>query len=207
MMKALRKLAELGGSPLASTPPDIALAKQGERHRELFELLTMRNGFFCFDAALHVFPSGGGDMPLERWNSSTLWRDAYGDMADEYWFFAEDVFGNQFGIAEDKVVSFDAETAEVEQVADTVEEWASKILEDYDYLTGHSLGYAWQDNYGRLPVGRRLAPKRPFVAGGEFEVDNLYALDAVKAMRWRGDLARQIRDLPDGAPIEFKVVS
>jgi hypothetical protein len=41
-------------------------------------------------------------------------------------------------------------------------------------------------------------PKIPFVLGGPFEATNLYAADAVKAMRFYGNLASQIRELPDG---------
>jgi hypothetical protein len=41
--------------------------------------------------------------------------------------------------------------------------------------------------------------------GGEFAVENLYAADALELMRFRGLLARQIRDLPDGAHVTLKV--
>lgn len=60
--------------------------------------------------------------------------------------------------------------------------------------------------HGVLVEGQRLVPKLPFVAGGEFEVDNLYAADAVEGMRARGNLAVQIRDLPDGAQISYRIV-
>jgi hypothetical protein len=42
--------------------------------------------------------------------------------------------------------------------------------------------------------------------GGKFSVQNLYALASVKAMRMRGSIAIQIKDLPDGGKIRFKIV-
>jgi hypothetical protein len=64
----------------------------------------------------------------------------------------------------------------------------------------------WQAANGVLTVGERLVPKRPFTLGGEYNLANLVAMEAVKGMRFRGDLAVQIRDLPDGASITFKIV-
>jgi len=39
------------------------------------------------------------------------------------------------------------------------------------------------------------------VLGGEFEVENLFAMPASDAMSYRGVIAAQIRDLPDGATV------
>ncbi len=63
----------------------------------------------------------------------------------------------------------------------------------------------WESSHGPLKQGFRLTPKLPFFAGGKFEVKNLYAYQDVRAMRFRGSLATQVRDLPDGAPIVFRV--
>jgi len=46
----------------------------------------------------------------------------------------------------------------------------------------------------------------PFVAGGEFVLDSLYLVDIIEGMRFRADIANQIKDLPDGAQIKFDVV-
>ena len=53
--------------------------------------------------------------------------------------------------------------------------------------------------------GERLVPKVPFVLGGEFDVSNLHPLDSVKAMRFYGNLAVQIRDAPDGTRVHWNV--
>lgn len=75
------------------------------------------------------------------------------------------------------------------------------MLDDYDYLTGHSLAHAWQVRHGRLEEGERLVPRRPFVLGGAYAVDNLQPMSAVRAMKTRAALARQVCMLPDGTGV------
>jgi len=53
--------------------------------------------------------------------------------------------------------------------------------------------------------GHRLSPKIPFVMGGDYEVDFLYSIESVKAMRFRGSVAIQIRELPDGSKVRVIV--
>lgn len=64
----------------------------------------------------------------------------------------------------------------------------------------------WQEQNGQLPVKKRLLPKIPFVVGGEFVLDNLHLVDAVEGMKFRADIASQIKDLPDGAQIKFDII-
>jgi hypothetical protein len=127
-------------------------------------------------------------------------------MSEGLLFFGEDVFGNSFCLREGEVVSFEAETGAVQRFAENIDEWARVVLGDYNLHTGFALAHAWQVKHGALPQDQRLLPKKPFVLGGEYVLENLYALDAVKGMRLRGSLATQIRDLPDGAQIRFEVV-
>lgn len=145
-------------------------------------------------------------MGLRRWNDDHLWRSGYGDLAEGHLFFAEDIFGCQFAIKNETVFSFDPETGESVALAETLEGWAAALLEDYEVNTGYPLAHDWQLHNGPLSDGTRLVPKRPFVLGGEFSVENLYALDSVKGMRLRAELAVQLRDLPEGATVNFTVV-
>ena len=119
--------------------------------------------------------------------------------------FAEDVFGNQFAISSGRVVCFDPETGNSEPCASTLEDWARTVLSEYACLTGYPIAHQWQKHNGPLHPGTRLVPKIPFVCGGEFSVSNLAAMEEAEAMAFRADLARQIRDLPDGAKVRFKI--
>jgi hypothetical protein len=126
-------------------------------------------------------------------------------LVDNITFFAEDVFGDQFGITNDAVVLFRSETGEVEAVAASVEDWACQILVDFENLTGYPVAHEWQAVQGPIPNGMRLTGKRPFVLGGGYDISNLYTIESVTLMRLRGDIYRQIRNLPDGANVRLKI--
>ena len=174
---------------------------------ELRSLLSQKNGFYTFESALHIFPSQGTgqELGLDSWNAESLWRHEYQGLADGLLFFAEDIFGVQFVIRNDGICTFDPETGEQTPFADSVEGWAKEILDDYNLHTGHSLAHKWQSIHGALRPGQRLLPKTPFFANGKFVVENLYACDAVKGMHLRANIAVQIKDLPDGTQIRFKI--
>lgn len=177
----------------------------------LLPLYEKRNGFYAFETALHVFPVGEGRhaMDLLTWNGSKLWRDKYGDLVRDDWvFFAEDAFGGQFVVTDEgqQIQTFDPETGETEYLANNIEGWSSALLADYQTLTGQPLAHEWQVANGPLTPGKRLLPKTPFVLGGEFAVSNLYASDAVTGMRVRGEIARQIKDMPDGTQVKLNFV-
>lgn len=148
----------------------------------------------------------GWPMDLERWNMEVLWRSEFGAAAEGLLFFAEDAFGEQFGLSNGKVWRFNPESAAREEIARDLDEWAEKILADYSFETGYQPAHDWQQQNGQLMEGQRLIPKIPFIMGGKYESDNLFALDAVKGMRYRADIWKQIRDLQDGAPIQLKVL-
>jgi hypothetical protein len=204
------KLRAIGSPALSATHPEISHESNhllGSLANEFREFLSEKNGFYAFDDALHVFPAtmDNSIMGIEEWNSQGLWRSHYGFLMKNYFFFAEDVFGTQFCVFEDKIYSFDPETAEIEEIAHTFNEWAGIIIDDSDFLTGFPLANQWQWKNGKIPTGQRLLPKKPFVAGGEFSLENLYLLDAVTGMRARADFAKQIHNVKDGTEIIFSI--
>jgi hypothetical protein len=210
MASNVEKLISTGGDPISHKPAKFRtsiLQLLGDSGSELSHLLARKNGFYAFESALHVFPAcqKEGVMDLEKWNDPSLWIKHYGDMALGTVFFAEGIFGDQFGIRESGIVRFEAETGLMEPIASSLEQWARLILKDYKYQTGYPLAHKWQQAHGPLPVGHRLVATRPFVLGGDFDVHNLFALEAVKAMRYHADLAMRIRDVPNGAKIIFEV--
>jgi hypothetical protein len=207
MSGPIEELLGLAGPALGEAPGIEAESVDADVEQELMAMLAEVNGFYAFEAALHVFPVKSGEhMDLVRWNSSNLWRDAYGPLAEDLIFFAEDAFGGQFALSENGVVSFDPETGDAEFIAATLEGWAGQLLADYEMLTGFPLAHEWQELFGALPLGARLLPKTPFVLGGEFAVNNLFAAGAVEGMRMRGDIALQLRDHPDGTTVVYRVV-
>ncbi len=209
-MTSMEKLIAIASAPLCQSPPiisdgDAQLA--GAHADDLRKMLALRNGVYAFEGVLHVFPSHGLDseIGLDEWNSVGTWRDAYGDLGRAGLFFAEDVFGGQFCLSGDGVYGFDPETGELSFLSEDIEGWAAIILDDYEVMTGQPLAQQWQKSNGAMPAGHRLAPKIPFVAGGEYSLENIFLVNAIEGMRFRADIARQIADLPDGSAIVIEV--
>ena len=211
IMKAIHKLVSIASSPLApnrASADRLALAFGRDPATSLGSLLQEKNGFYAFEGALHVFPDNPSaqEPDIVTWNDRNLWRSAYDGLADDGVFFAEDVFGNQFVSRAGAVFAFDAETASYEAIANGIEEWSELILRECNLHAGYVLAHAWQSRNGKIESGRRLLPRKPFVLGGEYSVANLYSANAIGGMRFRGHVATQIRDVPDGSTIRLRVV-
>lgn len=210
----VEKLLSIGSQALASTPSvsvGTIAERSGTMYLELDNILAKRNGFYAFEGALHVRhapaqQTNPGEIGLAEWNTPDLWKFEYENLTEGIFFFAEDVFGVQFGIHYDRVVAFEPESGEIKDLANSIEEWVGRILNDYRQLTGFPIAHEWQQTHGTLHGGMRLLPKIPFILGGKFEVSNLIAVEAVKGMRYRGELWRQLRDLPDGAQVRLKAL-
>jgi hypothetical protein len=202
-VSAVDDLLRIATGPLSASPVTGPVGDSAD----LGALLSTRNGFYAFDAALHVLPAGrGNEISVEAWNHSALWRNAYRGLSEEWFFFAEDAFGGQFGLGRGGVVGFDPETGDIELLARSIEDWAKVVLDDCEMLTGWPLAHEWQVQHGPLRPGRRLIPKVPFVLGGDFVVSNLYDGDTVMSLRYRGEVASQLHDLPDGTRVRLRLV-
>jgi hypothetical protein len=207
MGAALDKLLSISSDSLSTMPTeDVSTSFPDWDTTELLALLARRNGFYAFESALHVLPwSSDASIDLAKWNDGACWKADYDGRADPYLFFAENVLGYQFALSMAGIVTFDPETASVNEVATSLEEWAQVVLDDYRWQTAWPLAHDWQVEHGILPEGMRLIPVIPFILGGEFSVDNLMAMEAVEAMRLRADFWRQTRDLPEGTQIKIQL--
>ncbi len=210
MKKHLEKLLSISSSSLCDSKAIGLKRIQGvarDLTMDLTYMLSVKNGFYAFESALHVLPSNCASpiMDVERWNSHKLWKHEYSDKLAKCYFFAEDVFGEQFGLHESDLVRFDPETAEIEVFAKNLNNWAEKLLENYEVEAGYTLASKWQEINGPLSQGQRLIPKIPFILGGEYSVDNLHSLDSLEAMRYRADIWRQIKDLPKGTKVNLRI--
>jgi hypothetical protein len=211
MNNALTKLLSVSSDalhPAWAAHEEALLRNLGVVPNELLDLLRYKNGFFAFESALHVYPLGSrpGGLNLLDWNNPQNWRHEYGDLIGiPVLFFAQDAYGNQFGISNQGVVLFYAEFAELEPVGISLNEWGEVLMSDWRGFSGYELAHEWQEQNRPLTEGERLIPKIPFIIGGKYELSNLYAGEATEAMRFRGSLARQVAKMPDGTPISLKI--
>jgi len=208
MTKIEELVFKYGGSPLATKISSETNDLIAMNHaKALRDFLRQKNGFYAFESALHVFPLSENDgMDILRWNSASLWKETFKTRRlMEVLFFAENIFGEQFCLRGEGVGRFDPETGEIESIADSLEGWAKALLDEPDFFVGHSLAHEWQGKNGSLKPGCRLVPKKPFILGGDLTISNLAEIDAVKGMRFRGELATKLLELPDGSTIRLEM--
>jgi hypothetical protein len=213
MADALAKLLSISSDsllPAWRAEEEGILALFGRPGAELLDLLGLKNGFFAFESALHVFPLGTSPevLNLRDWNAPELWSGHYGDLLPRpSLFFAQEVFGDQFYISPDGVWLFRGEHAGCELISDSIAAWADVFIRNWRYYSGYDFGHDWQVTHRPLVEGERLIPKLPFVMGGEYEINNLYAGRIVEAMRFRASFAKQIANLPDGTMVQPQVLN
>ena len=209
-MTSVEKLIPIGSEPLAPPAAEFmpTFLDTYAVGPDLFEMLQAKNGFYAFESALHVFPlTSDPATGLEAWNADSLWRKEYGSLADGLLFFAEDILQDQFCLSagHQGIFRFHAETGQTSFLANSLENWADHVLNNYQVEKGWPLAHGWQAKNGPLPRGQRLMPKTPFFLGGEYALENLWAGNALEGMRFKGDLAMQTRDLPQGAKVRLNI--
>jgi hypothetical protein len=213
MNSTYQKLLKSASNPIGSTVPDTVTDRSENNQNEalfgeLLTLLQQRNGFYAFESALLLRPLSceGEPKGIRQWNRLDIWRVDYMLEGSDL-FFAEDLFGFQFCISTGRVKSFNPETGIFKEIASTLHEWIDWLFADYKMRTGWPLGHSWQLSHGPLQPGFRLVPKVPFVLGGKFSLKNLYECSELEAIRFRGNLAKQIRNCPDGTTVKISITT
>lgn len=177
------------------------------RDRDHKSLLSLHNGLTAFDGGLRIFGTQPGVLPtLQEWNEQKGWRSAYKELIKENLvFFAEDVFGNQFAFDDGNILYFDVENGRVKPFAKSFSEWLSIILEDPVDTLQLMLYKSWLGKGERLDPSEHLCPVYPFVVNADPSLQELYRVKSMEDMRYKGNFAYQIKDIPDGAPIKIRV--
>lgn len=110
------------------------------------------------------------------------------DNQDQYWRICpEDLYCKL--IAEDRA-ALDA----LIQDDEFQEDWAMAALVEEA-----------QTKVGPLDPGRKYCLKIPGLLGGEYGGSNLASISLVELIAVSGDIAFQIKDLPDGAQVRFRI--
>jgi hypothetical protein len=210
-MNAVQKILDIGSEALcielAETLKEIPdWAMPGPYLDPLWLLLGKKNGFVAFEGALLVFPLlSVGKLPgIFEWNHPNGWRRHYKDILPlDAICFAEDAFAGQFALTPKGILKLDPESGSLTQHSESLNDWASKILGNYDVEVGWSIARGWQLMNGPLPLGYRLLGKKPFVIGGDYIPENLVAIENSLALERLGRLYRELRDVPDGQEVEI----
>ena len=168
---------------------------------ELVGILSKRNGFILYDGAFHV----RGACLKPEWHS--LRAALHGPMAFHILYddvratdipFAEDQLGDQYLIREGFVVRLAAETGEIECLAENLEEFFFSLKDDFEGFLNVGLGHT-------LQPGQLLHAFPPFCFQQTDKSPSLKALPASEVILFHADLARRIKNVPDGGQVEIEL--
>ena len=194
------------------TYPGAALDDPGLLDRvpaELAALLRTRNGCVAYGGGLHV----RGACHAPAWHSLRhAWEgdDALHRLFDEVQPadvpFAEDAFGDQFLLRDDRVMRLSGELGEVSEAAESLPRFFDALLADAALVLDYEPLLRFLAPGDRLAPGELLAAYPPFVLSGEGSARDLRPVDALERRRFLADLARQLHGLPEGAEVRLKVI-
>lgn len=169
---------------------------------ELARILAESNGFILQEGALHV---RGASLTPEwhslraAWRGPNAFHTLYGGVQASDIPFAQDQVGDQFLIRKTRVLRLSAETGDVEPLAKSLQDFFTRVNEDIEGFLRVGLGHTMQP-------GQLLLAYPPFVFQESGKGASLKPARAGEVILFHADLARQIRDVPDGGQVQFKVV-
>lgn len=168
---------------------------------DLVPILSDTNGFILHEGAVHV--RGACITPewhslRAAWSGPRAFHILYDDVLPSDIPFAEDQVGDQFLIREVEVLRLSAETGEIEHLADNLEDFFVRAGSDIEGFLNVGLGHTIQP-------GQLLQAYPPFCMRESGAGASLASVPASEVILFHADLARQIRDVPDGGQVEIKM--
>lgn len=175
----------------------------------LQELLAAQNGGYYRDGLLHLLGAG---RPLRHddlasWNDPALWKAQYRmPELEGLLFFADDPFGNQFGIRLKEPVPavwrFDIQYGELDRMADSLPDFLNHTLvQDGDWLLGADFLQAYRQSGAPWVPGYHVAMRSPSLLGGATVPENLVPQEPWVHLYLTGQIVAQVKPLPAGVPI------
>lgn len=172
-------------------------------------LLRQINGFIQFHGGLHV--RGACREPdwhslRDAWDGEAAFWRLYPEVRQADVPFAEDCMGDQFVLRDAVVHKLSAETGDAESLGVGLREFFEAVAADpVEYLSLHPLLQHQQDG-GGLEPGQLLAAFPPFCTKESADGVSLAAIPAGERRRFLADLAAQLREVPEGGKIDFRVM-
>jgi hypothetical protein len=182
----------------------------GRLPTNLAGLLEQINGFIQFGGGLHV----RGACREPDWHSlraawdgeAAFWR-LYPEVRETDVPFAEDCLGDQFLLRDGVVHKLAAETGDVESLGVGLWQFFEAVAANpVGYLSLHPL-LQHQHEGGSLEPGQLLSAYPPYCTNESADGVSLEAIPAGERRQFLADLAAQLRDVPDGRSVKFRVVS
>ena len=113
--------------------------------------------------------------------------------------FAQDQVGDQFLLRDGRVFRLSGETGDIESLADSLDDFVRRAGEDIEGFLNVGLRHTMQP-------GQLLLAYPPFIFRESGAGASMKPVRAGEVILFHADLARQIRDVPNGGEVEFKIV-
>jgi hypothetical protein len=169
-------------------------------------IIDSNNAGFFYGHALQIYSYSSlhAYQDIEAINS--LLTEELGYIFEGLIAFAEDLFGTQFcfDLKTGGIIFFETETGKRTPIASNFEKWLDLINEKSSYFTGVNILKQWQSEHD-LAFDQRLCPKKPFIMGGDFRIENLYAGTFPVFLKAYANIARQVFNLPDGTAVKLVI--
>ena len=172
------------------------------------EFIKKYKGGYFFENSLHFFSfTNSNEDLLNIKNVNDTIKSMYKDfVVFNYEYFSQDIFGNLFFFSDEGVGFLEIETGNQNILAQNFLSFDNLMSNDFEYLTGINYLKDWEtQNNKSLEKSERLCPKIPFVLNGEYTYKNLYSKNSFKNWEFNIDLAKQLKDVPDGTPFEIRI--
>ena len=180
----------------------------------LRRMLSYRNGGSFGRGLFHLM---GATRPyrhadLASWNHPALWKATFETInLEPLIFFADDIFGNQFGYLpgddDPSVWRFDIQEGELLELASSITEFFTEVLpKDGSWLLGADFRDAYDETVEHREVGRHLGLVTPSLLGGSLAQENLQQMDPWVNLYVTGQVVSKIKPLPSGTEIRGLVV-
>lgn len=178
--------------------------KKSTNFQSKYHIQLFHNGYYC-NNALHFYGYQTDEFYNDSMAISELINNSYGRLLNkDFICVGQDIFGNQFVGTDAKYYFLNIETAELDYMADNIKQLINAIYENVEYYSGHVLTSDLSENQiVQLASGFRLCPRKPFVIGGDFTIQNLYLLNTMKCLDYNFDIASQILNIPDGKEVKL----
>lgn len=173
----------------------------GELPDDLRAVVASPAGFILHHGAIHFrgCVSGPAWHSLrEAWHGEHAFHRLYPGVFETDIPFAQDQLGDQYLLRGIEVFRLDAETGDVSRFAADLETFLAGIAGDITEYLNVGLDH-------ELPPGRLLHAYPPFCMAESGRGASLRAVPADELILFHADLARQIRDVPDGGKVTFTV--
>ena len=118
--------------------------------------------------------------------------------------FAEEACGDQFLLRDDRVLRLAAETGDVAEASPDLGTFLGAVRDEGIQRLGLAPLLAFQSEGHRLLPGQLLSVYPPFCTKEAARGVSLRAVPAHQRLSFLAELARQLRDVPDGGHVEFK---